>query len=93
MNNTITIAPSTAQDIQKVFSDFGTDISLQTIVITLVAIKAAAGYVRNFALKNKVAEDSSSVSKFIAHLAGNSLPSQPVVSTTGTTVVPENTNK
>jgi len=93
MNNTNTIAPSTAQDIQKVFSDFGSDVSLQTIIITIVAIKAVAGYIRNFALKNKVAEDASSISKFVAHIAGNSLPSQPVVSTTGTPVVPENTNK
>lgn len=93
MNNTNTIAPSTVQDIQKVFSDFGADISIQTVLFILLVIKAAAGYYRNFALKNNVAEDASGVSKFIAHLAGNSLPSQPVVSTTGTTVVPENTNK
>ena len=79
-----------ATDISKVFSDFGANVPISTILLGLVVVKAVAGYIRNFALKGKTAEDSGLLAKTIAHAAGNSLPSQPIVQETGQAVVPEN---
>ena len=79
---------TTSVDIAKVFSDFHITASVSTIALALVCIKALAGYVRNFAFKNQTQESTGALGHFIAHLAGNSLPSQPVVLDTKEPVVP-----
>jgi hypothetical protein len=42
--------------------------------LLLLLAKAILGYVRNFALKNKSADETGVVGRFIAHAAGASLP-------------------
>jgi hypothetical protein len=84
------LPPDTVGDIAKVFHDFGVTVSASTIIIMILAIKATAGWIRNFALKNKTAETSGVIERAVAHIAGNSLPSQPIVQATGQAVVPEN---
>jgi hypothetical protein len=80
---------TTATDIAKVFSDFHVNVSMSSIVLGLICIKAAAGYIRNFALKNQTEESTGIIGRAIAHLAGNSLPSQPIVLDTKEPVVPK----
>jgi hypothetical protein len=73
-NSITNLPPDTAADVAKVFHDFGISVSASTIVVVLLAIKASAGYIRNFALKNKTADDTGVLGRTIAHVAGNSLP-------------------
>jgi len=49
------------------------------ILLAGLVLKMLAGYWRNFALKNKVAEDVGPLSRMIAHVAADSLPSAPPV--------------
>lgn len=79
---------TTAMDIAKVFGDFHITMSVGTIALVLVCVKAVAGYLRNFALKNQTKESTGIIGRTIAHLAGNSLPSQPIVLDTKEPVVP-----
>lgn len=79
---------TTAADIAKVFSDFHVAVSVSSIALALVFMKACAGYVRNFVLKDQTKESTGGIGRFIAHLAGNSLPSQPIVMDTKEPVVP-----
>ena len=81
---------TTAQDVVKVFSDFHITVSLSTVALGLVCLKAAMGYIRNFALKDQTKESTGVIGRTIAHLAGNSLPSQPIDIETKAPIVPEN---
>ena len=78
---------TTAMDIAKVFGDFHITMSVGTIALALVCIKAIAGYIRNFALKDQTKESTGVIGRTIAHLAGSSLPSQPIVQDTKEPVV------
>lgn len=73
-NSITNLPPDTAADIARVFHDFGLSVSMSTIAIGLLVLKAAAGYIRNFALTNKTADDTNVVGRAIAHIAGSSLP-------------------
>jgi hypothetical protein len=70
-----TLPQSTAADIAKVFSDFGAKVSVSTVFLVLLVVKAIASYTRNFALKNATKENTGPIGNAIAHVAGNSLPS------------------
>ena len=80
---------TTSQDLGKLLSDFGVKVDAGSLVVILLVVKAVAGYVRNFFLRDSTAEGASGLAKFVAHLAGSSLPSQPVVKNTLQPVVPE----
>jgi hypothetical protein len=84
------LPPDTAADIARVFTDFGLHIAAGSIVLALLCIRAIAGYVTNFTMKNSTAETTGVLGRTIAHISGHSLPSQPIVQDTGEAVVPSN---
>ena len=87
--NAVPVPDSTAQDLGKLLSDFGIKIDGASLLVAALTVKAIAQYIRNFALKNSTAEGSSGLARLVAHVAGASLPSQPVVKDTLQAVVPE----
>ena len=72
---TNSIPDTLATDLLKVAQDLHINISIGTIAIIICSVKAIAGYIRNYALKNSTKENAGIVAKTIAHVAGNSLPS------------------
>lgn len=68
------VPDTTAADIAKVFQDFHMNVSIGTVTLGLLALAKLCTYYRNFALKNKTAEQVNPLSRAIAHVAGNSLP-------------------